>query len=91
MSPRAFVAGPTGLVFHGCPFQSPDHPGTLTTRHNGHRDLDGQCGDATGALRLFRELLPDFERIFGPAHPSTLTTRNAIAYWARMLPEKGGQ
>ena len=32
-----------------------------------------------GALRLFRELLPDQERVLGPDHPDTLTTRGNIA------------
>ena len=32
-----------------------------------------------GRLRLFRELLPDQERVLGPDHPDTLTTRNNIA------------
>ena len=32
-----------------------------------------------GALRLFRELLPDQERVLGPDHPDTLNTRNNIA------------
>ena len=31
------------------------------------------------ALRLFRELLPDLERVLGPDHPDTLTTRSNIA------------
>ena len=40
------------------------------------------------ALRLFRELLPDMERVLGRDHPDTLTTRNNIAAldrrdWAR--------
>ena len=68
----------------------PDHPDTLTTRGN-IACWTGECGDPAGALRLFRELLPDRERVLGPDHPDTLTTRNNIAYWARMLTEKGGQ
>ena len=65
----------------------PDHPDTLTTRGN-IASWTGECGDAAGALRLFRELLPDRERVLGPDHPDTLTTRNNIASWARMLAEK---
>jgi hypothetical protein len=68
----------------------PDHPGTLATRGN-IAGWTGQCGDAAGALRLFRELLLDLERVLGPDHPDTLTTRNNIPYWARMLTEKGEQ
>ena len=46
-----------------------------------HRALDRRCGDAAGALRLSRELLPDQERVLGPDHPDTLTTRDNIASW----------
>ena len=48
--------------------QSPDHPDTLATRSN-VASWTGQCGDAAGALRLFRELLPDLERVLGPGPP----------------------
>jgi hypothetical protein len=41
--------------------------------------LTGQAADLAGALRLFRELLPDKERLLGPDHPDTLATRNNIA------------
>jgi tetratricopeptide (TPR) repeat protein len=58
--------------------QSPDHPGTLAIRRK-VAYWTGQCGDAAGALRLDRELLPDLERVLGPDHPDTLTTRNNIA------------
>ena len=33
------------------------------------------------ALRLYHELLPDQERVLGPDHPETLTTRHEIARW----------
>ena len=56
----------------------PDHPDTLTTRNN-IAAWTGRGGDAAGALRLFRELLPDRERVLGPDHPDTLTTRNNMA------------
>jgi hypothetical protein len=58
--------------------QSPDHPDTLTTRH----DIGfwvGRCGDAADALRLFQELLPDRERVLGPDDPGTMTTRHNVA------------
>jgi hypothetical protein len=44
-----------------------------------------------GALRLFRELLPDRERVLGPDHPDTLATRSNIATCVRMLTDNGGQ
>ena len=58
----------------------PDHPDTLTTRHN-IAYWTGEVGDAREALRLFTELLPDRERVLGRDHPDTLTTRNNIASW----------
>ena len=58
----------------------PDHPDTLTTRHN-IAFWTGEVGDAREALRLFTELLPDQERVLGRDHPDTLTTRNNIATW----------
>jgi tetratricopeptide (TPR) repeat protein len=60
--------------------QSPDHPATLTTRHD-VANWTGYCGDAAGALRLSLELLPDQERVLGPDHPVTLATRGNIAFW----------
>ena len=58
----------------------PDHPDTLTTRHN-IAYWTGRAGDAHGALELFTALLPDRQRVLGPDHPDTLTTRSNIAHW----------
>ncbi|MFC0436609.1 FxSxx-COOH system tetratricopeptide repeat protein [Kutzneria buriramensis] len=58
----------------------PDHPDTLTTRHNLAR-WRGQAGDPAGAATAFEALLTDQLRVLGPDHPSTLTTRSSIAYW----------
>ncbi len=58
----------------------PDHPDTLTTRGHIAR-WTGECGDASEASRLFRELLLDQERVLGPDHPETLATRGNIAFW----------
>ena len=65
----------------------PDHPETLGTRHN-IAYWTGECGDAAGALRLLRDLLPDQERVLGPDHPDTLRTRSNIAYWTRECGDK---
>jgi len=50
-----------------------------------------KCGDAAEALRLFQALLLDEERVLGPDHPSTLATRDSIAYWTQMRDEQTGQ
>jgi hypothetical protein len=55
------------------------HPGTLTTRHN-IALWTGRAREPTEALRLFRELLPDSERVLGPDDRETLLTRVQIAY-----------
>jgi tetratricopeptide (TPR) repeat protein len=64
-----------GLRTH---IQGPHHPGTLVTRHD-IAFWTGKCGDAAGALRLCRDLLPDMEQVLGPHHPYTLATRGNIA------------
>jgi hypothetical protein len=56
------------------------HPETLSTRNN-IAHWTGELGDAREASRLFRELLPDLERVLGPNHPDTLIVRQNIAYW----------
>ncbi|MFE9112265.1 tetratricopeptide repeat protein [Streptomyces collinus] len=58
----------------------PDHPDTLTARH----DLAywrGAAGDAAGAATAFAELLADRLRVLGPDHPDTLSTRHDLALW----------
>ena len=54
------------------------HPETLWVRAR-VAAWTGLAGDARGALRLSRELLPDQERVLGPDHPDTLTNRISIA------------
>ncbi|MGK5559421.1 tetratricopeptide repeat protein, partial [Actinomadura kijaniata] len=58
----------------------PDHPDTLTTRHN-LAYWRGEAGDAAGAVTAFEGLLADFLRVLGPDHPHTLTTRHNLAGW----------
>ena len=41
----------------------------------------GAAGDVAGARDQFAALLPLYERVLGPEHPYTLTTRNNLAYW----------
>ncbi|MEU4359758.1 tetratricopeptide repeat protein [Streptomyces virginiae] len=58
----------------------PDHPDTLTARH----DLAywrGAAGDAAGAATATAELLADRLRVLGPDHPATLSTRHDLALW----------
>jgi len=66
--------------------QGRDHPDTLRTRGN-IAYWTGRVGKAREALRLFRELLPDWERVQGRDHPDTLTTRHNIARWTGELGE----
>jgi hypothetical protein len=40
-----------------------------------------KAGDAAGAVAAFEQLLTDWERVLGPDHPGTLTTRNNLAWW----------
>ena len=58
----------------------PDHPDTLRTRGL-IASWTGQTGQAREALRLFRELLPDRERVLGRDHSDMLITRSSIAHW----------
>jgi hypothetical protein len=58
----------------------PDHPDTLTMRHELARST-GDAGDAAAARDQFTALLPIRERTLGPDHPDTLTTRHDIADW----------
>ncbi|MFE6023084.1 tetratricopeptide repeat protein [Streptomyces sp. NPDC056441] len=58
----------------------PDHPDTLTTRHELAR-WQGQAGDAAGAATAFAELLADRLRMLGPDHPHTLAARNNLTFW----------
>jgi hypothetical protein len=66
----------------------PDHPDTLTTRHN-LTLWRGETGDPAGAVAAFEELLSDCLRVLGPDHPDTLTTRHNLAHWTNRLPDGG--
>jgi hypothetical protein len=56
----------------------PDHPDTLTTRHNLAR-WQGEAGDPAGAATAYEQLLTDRLRVLGPDHPDTLDTRYFLA------------
>ncbi|WP_156757022.1 tetratricopeptide repeat protein [Actinokineospora pegani] len=58
----------------------PDHPNTLTTRHN-LAYWRGEAGDPAGAVAAYEGLLTDRLRVVGPDHPGTLATRNNLADW----------
>jgi hypothetical protein len=60
--------------------EGPHHPGTLLTRQH-IANWTGEGGDVAGALRLYRDLLPDMEQVLGPRHRDTLATRGNMASW----------
>ncbi|MEV5540077.1 tetratricopeptide repeat protein [Saccharopolyspora shandongensis] len=83
--------GDAGLVAHAQDYYrrlqttahthlGPDHPDTLTTRHN-LAFWRGEAGDAAGAAAAFEELLADRLQVLGPDHPDTLRTRSDLARW----------
>jgi tetratricopeptide (TPR) repeat protein len=58
----------------------PDHPHTLTARHNLASWL-GEAGRVDEAIPRFQALLDDYLRVLEPDHPDTLITRQELAYW----------
>jgi hypothetical protein len=54
---------------------------TTQARQDVHDSWTGAAGDAAGARDQFAALLPIRERVLGPEHPDTLTTRASLAYW----------
>jgi len=58
----------------------PEHPYTLTARHN-LAVWTGEAGDAAGARDQLTALLPIRERVLGPERPGTLITRRELARW----------
>ncbi|MEU8709916.1 tetratricopeptide repeat protein [Streptomyces sp. NPDC048565] len=64
----------------------PDHPETLSARHDQARDL-GDSGRRAEAARLLAEVGADRARVLGPDHPDTLATRHSHAFH---LGESGG-
>ncbi|MBR7835061.1 tetratricopeptide repeat protein [Actinospica durhamensis] len=68
------------MLTHQEHIQGPDHPHTLSTRHN-LAQWTGRAGDTISARDMLTALLPDRERILGPEHPHTLATRQGLAQW----------
>ena len=66
------------LHTHAARELGPDHPDTLTTRHD-IAHWHGEAGDAAGAAAALQELLTDQIRVLGANHRHTLTTRNNLA------------
>ncbi|MFF4572192.1 tetratricopeptide repeat protein [Streptomyces sp. NPDC001410] len=67
----------------------PDHPATLTARHDLAR-WRGETGDAAGAAAACEELLADLVRLQGEDHPHTLNTRSNLAHWRGEAGEAAG-
>jgi hypothetical protein len=57
----------------------PDHPDTLTVRHQ-LAYWRARAGGLTGAVTAFEDLLSDRSRTLGPHHPDTLATRHFLHY-----------
>ncbi len=58
----------------------PEHPDTLSNRHNLAR-WTRQAGDPAAARDMLAGLLPVRERVLGPEHPDTLRARADLARW----------
>jgi Domain of unknown function (DUF4062)/Tetratricopeptide repeat len=67
----------------------PEHPDTLTTRHNLAR-WTGEAGDAARARDQYAALLPIDERVLGPEHPRTLDTRGSLANYTGQAGDAAG-
>jgi hypothetical protein len=61
---------------------SPARAGVITEEM-----LAGQAGDPAAARDQYAALLPVMERVLGPEHPDTLSTRASLAHWTRQVGE----
>lgn len=59
--------------------------GQPTTTRNNLASWRGEAGDLLGAVAAFEELPTDRLRVLGPDHPDTLTTRDNLVYWTKLL------
>ncbi|WP_455431570.1 FxSxx-COOH system tetratricopeptide repeat protein [Streptomyces griseosporeus] len=67
----------------------PDHPDTLTARHN-LAYWRAEAGDTAGAAAAFEQLLADRVRVMGEDHPDTLATRHNLASWRGVAGDAAG-
>ena len=67
----------------------PDHPDTLTARHEVAR-WRGESGDPAGAAAQYEMLLADRLRVLGADHPDTLITRTNLARWRGEIGDLAG-
>jgi tetratricopeptide (TPR) repeat protein len=67
----------------------PDHPSTLTARHQVAHYL-GACGRGEEALRVFEQVYADRVRVLGADHPSTLITKRRIESFSRTAATEEG-
>jgi Tetratricopeptide repeat/NB-ARC domain len=58
----------------------PEHPDTLSARHN-FAAWTGEAGDAVTARDLLEKLLLTRKRLQGAEHADTLATRHGLAHW----------
>ncbi|MFB9515666.1 tetratricopeptide repeat protein [Streptomyces purpureus] len=58
----------------------PDHPDTLSFRHE-NAYWRGRAGGIAETLAAYEQLLIDRLRVQGPDHSDTLTARNEVAFW----------
>jgi tetratricopeptide (TPR) repeat protein len=68
-------------IYRGLAESGPDVMSDLAVSLNDLAQVLNSLGRASEAVRLYRELLPDQERVLGPDHPDILVTRRNIAFW----------
>jgi hypothetical protein len=68
----------------------PDHPATLTARHNLAVWI-GEAGDPATARDQLAVLVPVRERVLGAQHPDTQETRSSLAHWSGKSTNDGGE
>ncbi|GAA1794077.1 serine/threonine-protein kinase [Actinomadura chokoriensis] len=59
----------------------PDHPINALRVRAAQAGEHGMAGRYSVAVGILQSLLPDRQRVLGPEHPDTLTTRHNLAHW----------